>query len=177
MSDRAVIYTRVSTEEQNASNQLPAIEAYCAKHTLRIVQSYEEDATAWKNGHQRELKRLLEDAARRRFDVLVIWALNRLSREGPLAVLQLIHKLKSYGVRVISYQEPWLDSSPAMADVLIALLAWVAKYESDRRSERIKAGLARRKRNGGHLGRKPGAKDVKKRDRSGYYARWHGQKN
>ena len=57
------------------------------------------------------------DAARRKFDVILIWALDRLSREGPLAVLQIIHKLKSYGVRVVSYQEPWLDSSPAMADV------------------------------------------------------------
>ena len=121
MSDRAVIYTRVSTEEQNASNQLPAIEAYCAKHTLRIVQSYEEDATAWKNGHQRELKRLLEDAARRRFDVLVIWALDRLSREGPLAILTLVNRLKNCGVKVILYQEAWTEAPGELGELLYAL--------------------------------------------------------
>jgi DNA invertase Pin-like site-specific DNA recombinase len=57
-------------------------------------------------------------------------------------------------------------------DVLVAFAGWMAQQESGRRSERIRAGLARRRSEGKSVGRQPGAADRKPRKRSGYVARW-----
>ena len=72
----------------------------------------------------------------------------------------------------MSLTEPWASTDGPFADLLTLLVRWFANFESQRRSERIKAGLERRKAQGGHVGRKTGAKDRGKRRRSGYYKRW-----
>ena len=103
------------------------------------------------------------DASKRKFDAVLIRALDRLSREGALAILQLVSNLKIYGVKVISYQEAWTEAPCELAEVLYAIAGWVARMESQRRSERTKAGLTRVKANGKRLGRPAGSKDKKKR--------------
>jgi len=124
---------------------------------------YEETESAWKAGHQRVLASLLEDARKRKFDTLLVWALDRLSREGSLAILSLIHRLKTFGVKVISFQESWTEVPGELGEVLYALAGWVARMESQRRSERTKAGLERVKAAGKRLGRPLGAKDKRRR--------------
>jgi DNA invertase Pin-like site-specific DNA recombinase len=126
---------------------------------------YEETETAWKAGHQKVLANLLEDARKQKFDTLLVWALDRLSREGSLAILSLIHRLKTFGVKVISFQESWTEVPGELADVLYAIAGWVARMESQRRSERTKAGLARVVAQGKKLGRPPGSMDKRKRRR------------
>jgi putative DNA-invertase from lambdoid prophage Rac len=126
---------------------------------------YEETESAWKNGHQRVLANLLEDARKHKFDTMLVWALDRLSREGSLAILSLIHRLKTFGVKVISFQESWTEVPGELAEVLYAIAGWVAKMESQRRSERTKAGLARIVAQGKKLGRPLGSKDNRKRKR------------
>ncbi|MFC1965104.1 recombinase family protein, partial [Chloroflexota bacterium] len=87
------------------------------------------------------------------------------SREGALAILSLVNRLSSYGVKVLSYQESWTEAPGELAELLYALTGWVARMESQRRSERTKAGLARVKAQGKRLGRPPGSKDKRKRRR------------
>ena len=106
---------------------------------------------------------MLDKAMKRKFDVVLVWALDRLSREGPLAILTLVNRLKNCGVKVISYQEPWTEAPGELGDLLYALSGWVARMESQRRSERTKAGLARVKAQGKCLGRPSGSKDKRKR--------------
>jgi DNA invertase Pin-like site-specific DNA recombinase len=130
-----------------------------------IVKVYEERESAWKAGHQRELSRLLDDAGKRRFEAVIVFALDRLSREGPLAILTLVNRLKNCGVKVLSYQESWTEAPGDLADLLYALSGWVARMESQRRSERTKAGLARAVAQGKKLGRPPGSNDKRKRRR------------
>ena len=163
----AALYLRTSTNDQHTGNQLPALERYCYDRGYIVKGIYIEQETAWKQGHQKELARLLHDCRnrRRKFDIVLIWALDRLSREGAAAVLNLIDTFKAYGVRVISYQESWTESPGAIGEVLFAITGWVAKMESERRSERTKAGLARAKAQGKRLGRPPGSKDKRKRRR------------
>jgi DNA invertase Pin-like site-specific DNA recombinase len=96
---------------------------------------------------------------------MLVWALDRLSREGSLAILSLVNRLKVYGVKVISYQESWTEAPGELAELLYALTGWVARMESQRRSERTKAGLARVKALGKRLGRPLGSKDKKRRKR------------
>jgi DNA invertase Pin-like site-specific DNA recombinase len=171
---RVALYQRVSTDDQTVANQLPAMEDWVAARGHEIAGTYQENESAWRNGHQRELAHLLQDirSGRRRYDVVLVWALDRLSREGPLAVLTLVDTLKRHGCKVVSVQEPWTEAPGEIGEILYSLVAWVAKYESDRRSERVKAGLARAVKEGKTLGRPKGSKDRAPRRKSGYHNRW-----
>ena len=82
-----------------------------------------------------------------------------------MAILSLAHKLSVCGVKVLSYQESWTEAPGELAELLYALTGWVAKMESQRRSERTKAGLARVRAQGKRLGRPTGSKDKRKRRR------------
>jgi DNA invertase Pin-like site-specific DNA recombinase len=150
---------------------LPALEDYAKRRGLEIIQVYSENETAWKNGHQAELARLFEDARRGKFDVVLVWALDRLSREGALAILTLVDRLKRYAVRVISYQESWTEAPGELAEVLYAICGWVARMESQRRSERTKAGMERARKEGKLIGKR--GPDKRKRKRRGYFERWN----
>lgn len=162
MTTRAAIYSRVSTGKQEMGNQLTAIKGYCDGR-YNIVDTYQEEESAWRQGHQKELHRLIRDARAGKFRVVLVWALDRLSRGGALAILSLVHKLGSYGVRVISLQESWTEAPGELAEVLFAITGWVAQMESKRISERTKAGLARAMAEGRKPGRPPGSKDKHKR--------------
>ena len=162
---KVVIYSRTSTTDQNPVNQSMVLNEWAEQRGWEVVKVYEEQESAWKAGHQKELSRLLDDAGKRRFDMVLVWALDRLSREGPLAILTLVNRLKNCGVKVISYQESWTEAPGELADLLYALTGWVARMESHRRSERTKAGLARAIAEGKRLGRPRGSKDRKKRKR------------
>jgi DNA invertase Pin-like site-specific DNA recombinase len=115
---------------------------------------------------------VLDDAHRGEFSVLVVWALDRITREGAEGALRLIRQLRERACVLVSVQESWLNGSSEVQDVLVAFAGWMAKQESDRRSARIKAGLAKRKAEGKPVGRRPGAADRKQRKRSGYAAAW-----
>ncbi len=92
----------------------------------------------------RHSPRPLRDAHERRYDVLLCWALDRLSRGGIGATAAILARLKGAGVGLKSYKESWLDtSSPAIGELLTAVFAWVARQEADRIRERVRAGLDR----------------------------------
>ena len=160
---RVCEYLRVSSGHQETGNQRVALQQFAEARGWHIVKIYEEKESAWRAGRQHELARALQGARRRQFDILLVWSLDRLSREGPLAILSLVHRLSQAGVRVVSLQEPWTEAPGELYDVLLALTGWVAKMESERRSERTKAGLERARRQGKRLGRPPGAKDRRQR--------------
>ncbi|MBN2098109.1 MAG: recombinase family protein [Dehalococcoidia bacterium] len=160
---KVAVYMRVSTREQFVENQLPQLERWVADRGHQLVAVYSENESAWMSGHQRELARLVQDAKKGRFNFLLTWSLDRLSRQGSLAILSLVHKLSRYGVRVVSLQETWTEAPGELAEILYAIAGWVARMESQRRSERTKAGLVRVRAAGVRLGRPPGARDKKRR--------------
>lgn len=174
MSLTAALYLRTSTNDQHPENQLPALERYCYDRGYTVKGIYIEQETAWKQGHQRELSRLLDDlrTGKRKYDYLLVWALDRLSREGSAAILNLVATLKTYNCKVVSLQESWTELPGELGEVLYAIAGWVARMESERRSERTKAGLARAVKEGNRLGRPTGSKDKGKRKRTGYLLRY-----
>lgn len=145
---RAAIYLRVSKGEQHHENQLQPLEQFCKAKGLEITRYYAENESAWIAGHQAEWSRLVRDAANHHFNTVVVWSLDRITREGISAIFLKIKTLKQYGVNVLSVQESWLEALGDMSDLFIALLSWVANFESKRRSERTKAGLARARLHG-----------------------------
>lgn len=173
MTLTAALYLRISTNDQHTENQFPALEAYAKSRGWLISEVYQEQASAWVSGRQVELRRLIDDCQNGlKPDVLLVYDLSRLSRQGIASVLNLIELFRVYGVKVVSVNEPWTETEGPMKELLFAVFAWAAQYESRIKSERTLAGLARAKAAGKRLGRPPGAKDKEKRDRRGYFLRY-----
>ncbi len=104
--------------------------------------------------------------------MLIIWSIDRLSRGGIGQIFSLVHSFQQLGVQVVSCKETWLDSAGPAGELLLAVVAWVSAFESQRKSERVRAGQARAIREGKLLGRPKGAKDKNRRRRAGYLSRW-----
>jgi len=153
---RVALYVRVSREEQDSVNQLSQLQGFAAG-LGQVVKTYDDCATG-KNGDRPAFRQMLEDAARRRFDLVVFWALDRLTREGPLRTLLYLEQLASSGVRFKSFTEPMLDTTTPVGELLIPILSWVAKQERQRISDRTKAGLETARRKGKKLGRPVGTR-------------------
>jgi len=169
---RCVIYARVSTEDQTTKNQIQALYDWCYRRgDIDLVHVYEENASAWDKGQQKQLKLLIKEARELKFDYVLVWSLDRLTRGGALKILELVHKLRKFNIRIISKEEPWTELPSELEDILYAMAGWVAQMESTRRSERTKAGMARKAAEGYKPGRPPGSKDKKKRKTSGYHLR------
>ncbi len=111
---------------------------------------------AWTGAHREQLRQALDDARTGRYEVLLVWALDRLERGGIEPTLRVMRQLRERGVLVISLQEPWTNAGGEMQELLTAIMAWVARIGSQRRSERVRAGLARRKAAGLPVGGSPG---------------------
>ena len=164
---RVALYTRVSTQHkgQETANQLLQLRECCQAQHWSVLQEYEDHESGGKS-ERTAFQQMLRDAAARRFDVLFFWSLDRLTREGTLATLKYLELLESYGVRWRSLTEPWIDSAGPFRDVIISLLASLAKQERVRISERVRAGLTRARQYGTRSGRSIGRpRSVFDRDR------------
>jgi DNA invertase Pin-like site-specific DNA recombinase len=98
-------------------------------------------------------KEMWADVARHRFDLLLFWSLDRLTREGTYKTLAYLRRLTDAGVKFKSYTEQYIDSLGVFGEAIIGVLAAVAAQERIRISERTKAGLARTRAQGTRLGR------------------------
>jgi DNA invertase Pin-like site-specific DNA recombinase len=87
---------------------------------------------------------LFEDASRRKFDLVLFWALDRFSREGIVRAINYLQRLDSYGIAFHSYTEAHLATDNELVrNVLLAVMSSLAKVEAEKISERVKAGLQR----------------------------------
>ena len=170
---RVAVYCRVSKndESQDPQNQLNPLRDYAKALGGEIVEEY-IDLASGGNGDRKNFLRMFEDAQMHKFDLLLVWALDRLSREGISNTLGYLERLKRNGIALKSLQESWLDTrEDGLGQLLLAIFSWVAQQERKRIVERTKAGLERAKRAGKLLGRPKGAKDKGVRRKSGYYLR------
>ena len=152
---KCAIYARVSTrDKQETLNQLNQLRDFCRKQSWLVVAEYIDHETG-SVPTRVEFQKMLLHASQRKFDVLLFWALDRLTREGTLATLQYLERLTSYQVGYKSFTEPYLDSCGTFKDVVVSLLATMAKQERIRMGERVRAGLQRARRQGKKLGRPP----------------------
>ena len=151
---RAALYVRVSTPEQTVANQELELRRWAERLGHEVVNVYADTASGAR-GDRIALGSVLAGAHRREFDVLLIWSLDRLSREGIGAIARYMDQLRAAGVRVQSHQEPWLDTTGPVGELLIAIFGWVAQQERQRIGERVRAGQARARAQGVHIGRKP----------------------
>jgi len=149
------LYARVSTKDkgQDTENQLLQLRQFCQQQGWVIAGEYVDQKTG-RTADREAFQRLFQHAYEKRFDLCLFWALDRFSREGATDTLQHLRKLTSYGVQWKSFTEQYIDSAGMFGEVIISLLAVLAKQESVRRSERASAAYARLKAQGrtDHLG-------------------------
>jgi DNA invertase Pin-like site-specific DNA recombinase len=152
--NRVALYARVSTDKQECENQLVQLREHCAKQGWAVVAEF-VDYESGAKGDREQFQAMFKAASQRKFDVLLFWALDRLTREGVLETLQYLNRLESCGVAYKSYTEQFFDSCGIFKDAILSIMATLAKQERIKRSERTKAGLAIAKARGVRLGQKP----------------------
>jgi DNA invertase Pin-like site-specific DNA recombinase len=118
----AAAWLRVSTGHQEADNQVPDVDRFTAHHGYQVTACYEVSESAWEGGkdggeYQRTLRQALDDAHAGKFQVLIVWALDRITREGAEGALRIIRQFRQRGVIVVSVKE----SSPPGRSASVAL--------------------------------------------------------
>jgi DNA invertase Pin-like site-specific DNA recombinase len=149
---KIAIYARVSTTKQDNENQLAQLQEFAAKQDWQVFANY-VDQESGSTSERTEFQRLFADASKRKFDLVLFWALDRFSREGVLVTLQHLNRLESYGVAFRSFTEQFFDSCGVFKDAVISIMATLAKQERVKRAERTRAGLAIARAKGKTLGR------------------------
>src|SRR5215831_1216008 len=157
MAIRVAIYARVSTDDkgQDPENQLRQLRDWCARVGYPLVREYVEHENGGKGVEYRhQLSAMFAGAARREFDLLLVWSLDRFSREGMAATVAHLQRLSSHGVAFRSFTEEHLSTENELVrSILLAVLAFLAKLEREKISQRTKAGLERARAKGKILGR------------------------
>lgn len=161
---KVALYARVSKDEasigrnqiQDPTNQLLPMRKFCESMGWHISEEF-VDYMSGGVSNRPKFQEMLGRVRQRHFDLILVWALDRFSREGMINTLSYIRQLRQYKTGLKSLQESWLDTSQeGVADLLLAFMSWVAEQEKRRISERTKAALARKKSEGKIFGRPKG---------------------
>jgi DNA invertase Pin-like site-specific DNA recombinase len=147
----------VSTDDkgQTPDNQLLQLRAWCERMGYPIVHEYVEYENGGKGAeYRKQLAAMFAGAARREFDLLLVWSLDPFSREGMSATVAHLQRLASHGVAFRSFTEEHLSTENELVrNILLATLSSLAKLEREKISQRTKAGLERARAKGKVLGR------------------------
>jgi DNA invertase Pin-like site-specific DNA recombinase len=149
---KCALYSRVSTDQQTCDNQLLQLRVFAASQGWTIVQEFVDQGISGGTSDRPAFQEMFAAASKRKFDVLLFWSLDRLSREGVLETLTHLNRLTGYGVAWRSFSEQYLDSCGLFKDAVLGILAVIAKQERVRRSERTLASIERRRAQGKRVG-------------------------
>ena len=148
---RVAIYARVSTTDQHVANQVAELRQYATARGWILHAEYCDTGVSGSKESRPALDRLMKDARRRKFDVLLVWRLDRLGRSLSHLV-RLLDELNALGVGFVSLAES-LDATTAAGKLMLHLLAAFSEFERNRIRERVTAGIARVRAEGKTLGR------------------------
>lgn len=158
MERRAAIYARVSTGGQSVDNQLIRLREVAGRAGFRIVEEYVDTASG-ASPSRSGMERMMADAARRRFDILLAWDVSRLGR-SLTQLVELFDTLRSLGIDLILEQQG-VDTSTPAGRALMQMSAVFAEFERAMIVERTKAGMERARARGARIGRPPAPDSVR----------------
>jgi len=151
---KIAVYARVSTKDkgQDTENQIRELRQFAESSGWTIAREYIDHESA-KNGERDEFQAMLTDASKRKFKAVLVWALDRFTREGIGATFDYVRKLKANSVDFISYTEAHFRTTGPAGELMLAVAAWIAEQERKRISDRTRAGMETARRRGKVLGR------------------------
>ena len=153
MSKRAALYLRVSTLDQNPHTQRCDLVQMAQQRGLTIVEEYVDHGISGTRTRRPALDRMMADARRSRFDIVLVWAADRLARSTK-HFLETLDELNRLGVEFASFREQ-LDTGGALGRAIVVIISAVAELERNLIVERVRAGLRRAKLEGRRIGRAP----------------------
>lgn len=151
---RVALYLRVSTSEQNTRNQRRELKAAAERHGWELVTVFEDAGISGGKGRAERpgLDALLKGVARREFDIVAAWSVDRLGR-SLADLLDLLKEFHAKGVDLYLHQQG-LDTSTPSGKAMFQMMGVFAEFERAMITERVFAGLARAREDGTELGRK-----------------------
>jgi DNA invertase Pin-like site-specific DNA recombinase len=149
---RAALYLRVSTIDQHPETQLHDLRGLAAQRGFEIVQEYTDKISGAK-AKRPGLDQLLVDARRGKFDILIVWAFDRLAR-SVRHLLEVLDELNHLKMEFISFREN-IDTGGPLGRALIVIIGAIAELERNLIIERVKAGMRRARLEGRRIGREP----------------------
>ena len=147
---RAAIYIRISKEQQNSALQRDELPAYCTSRGWQVIETYEDHMTGGKD-RRPQLDRLMADARRRKFDVVICWRFDRLARSTS-HLLRALEELQGLGIDFVSLREA-IDTSTATGKMVFTIIGAVSELERSIIRERVIAGQRAARRRGVRFGR------------------------
>jgi DNA invertase Pin-like site-specific DNA recombinase len=150
---RAAIYARVSTDKQTTDNQVIALREIAERRGWSVAEVYVDNGISGTTGRDNrpELDRMLRDATRGRFDVVMCWSIDRLGR-SVAKVSNMMAELDAVGVRQF-YSQQAIDTGTPAGRAMVQMCLVFAELERGLIVERVKAGLERARAKGQRLGR------------------------
>lgn len=145
-----------SRRYQEPENQLEPLRKWAESQGWTVAKEY-IDHKSGADYNRPQFQQMLKDAMRLHFKAILLWKLDRFSREGISHTLAYIQRLRGRGVAVKSMTESWLDTSAdnPLGEMLISIFSWLAAEERRKISERTKLGIQRRKNLGIWKGGRP----------------------
>ena len=150
---RAALYIRVSTLDQHPETQLHELRQFASQRGFEIVDEYTDHGISGTKARRPALDRLLSDAHRRRFDVVLVWSCDRLARSTK-HFLQVLDELNDLGIQFLSQREA-IDTDGPLGRAIVVIVSAVAELERSLIVERVRAGMRRAKLDGRRIGRAP----------------------
>ena len=163
MQKRAAIYVRVSTDKQTIENQVRELRQVAERRGWQVVEEYNDAGISGAKGRKDrpDLDRMLNDAKRRKFDVVMAWAIDRLGR-SLIDLLGTIQDLEAVGVDLYLDQQA-IDTTTPAGKLMFQVTGAFAEFERSMIRQRVKAGLRRAVEQGKTLGRKKIKPAIEKR--------------
>ena len=148
---RVALYSRTSTVDQHPETQLSELRQFAANKGFQVVGEYTDHGYCGARARRPELDRMMEDARRHKFDVLLVWACDRLARSTK-HLLQTIDELNGMGIQFLSQREA-IDTEGPLGRAIIVIVSAIAELERCMLIERVRAGMRRARLEGRQIGR------------------------
>ena len=149
---RAALYMRISTVDQHLETQLLDLRQMAAQRGYEIVAEFTDKISGAK-AKRPGLDQMMADGRRGRFDVVLVWASDRIARSVK-HFLEVLDELNRIGVEYVSFREN-IDTGGPLGRAVVIIVGAIAELERNLIIERVRAGMRRAKLEGRHIGRRP----------------------
>ena len=153
MMERVVIYSRVSTKDQDTENQMRLLRDIVERNNYELIDEYVDHGISGSKGRDKrpQFDRLIKDMIRRKFDKILVWDVSRLGRSLQHLV-EFLNEVNSVGCNLYIHQSG-LDTSTPSGKMMFQMIGVFSEFEREMISERVKLGLDKVKSQGVKLGR------------------------